>query len=41
MIFLITILLIEPRGLQGFYEKFKSRRSTTSAQKAKKEETKQ
>ncbi len=40
MIFLITILLIEPRGLQGFYEKIKSRRSTTTAMKAKKEDEK-
>lgn len=40
MVFLITVLLIEPRGLQGFYEKYKSRRTTKKAIESKKEETK-
>lgn len=41
MIFLITVLLIEPRGLQGFYERIKARRVTTTAMKKKKEDKKE
>ena len=41
MIFLITVLLIEPRGIQGFYERYQRRRSrkpTKEPEKKKEDE---
>ena len=42
MIFLITVLLIEPRGIQGFYERFQRRRGSkpTKEPEKKKEDEK-
>ncbi len=41
MVFLIVILLINPRGLQGFYESYKSRRTIKTVIDAKKEDEKE
>jgi hypothetical protein len=41
MFFLIAVLLIEPRGIQGFYERYQRRRSkpkTTEPEKKKEDE---
>jgi branched-chain amino acid transport system permease protein len=38
MFFLIAVLLIEPRGLQGFYEKYQRRRSKPAPQAPEKKE---
>ena len=37
MVFLVIILLIEPRGLQGFYEKWKAGQVKKEIKEAKKE----
>jgi branched-chain amino acid transport system permease protein len=38
MFFLIAVLLIEPRGIQGFYERFQRRRTRTSIKEPEKKE---